>query len=379
MGASASPVTPDPDGRPRKRREKKNKYAKFSKAHEGLGAQIERGEVGPQAAKGGQRRGETSDAVVEEQRDRNRILFPDAAAVDPDDPSTFGFLEIGRVVGAHGIRGHVKVHSFTDFGEERLCTPGERFIKAPSRLAPRPVELASGVRSRKLKDGQGAMYNILLDGFSSRDEAQALKGCILFARVEATLRNLQEDEYLVADLVGCEVLLAEDRDHAVGTVVGLICADDITGNSALGNDILDVETVAPLGEEPDRVFIPFVPAICPEVDVEAKRIYIEPVPGLLDLTQPVADEEVFIRGLLPMARDDPLSTEAGTGDAAMSRDDELDDPNVDCRACGCARCDPSSMWVVAACVASRRCCCCTVLMGAPSLDSLLRRRAIRRE
>ena len=37
------------------------------------------------------------------------------------------FLEIGKIITTHGVRGEVKVQALTDFPEERLMTPGVRY------------------------------------------------------------------------------------------------------------------------------------------------------------------------------------------------------------------------------------------------------------
>lgn len=52
--------------------------------------------------------------------------------------------QVGRIQGAHGIKGEVKVRSSTDFAVTRLCTPGTKHIKAPNRRFPRDIELLEG-------------------------------------------------------------------------------------------------------------------------------------------------------------------------------------------------------------------------------------------
>lgn len=47
-----------------------------------------------------------------------------ATTIDPYDPSSFGFVEVGRIERPHGVNGEVKVRAVTDFGVQRLCTPG---------------------------------------------------------------------------------------------------------------------------------------------------------------------------------------------------------------------------------------------------------------
>lgn len=48
------------------------------------------------------------------------------------------------MLGAHGVKGEVKVRSSTDFAVNRLCTPGSKHIKAPNRRFPRDIELICG-------------------------------------------------------------------------------------------------------------------------------------------------------------------------------------------------------------------------------------------
>jgi 16S rRNA processing protein RimM len=68
----------------------------------------------------------------------------------------------------------------------------------------------------------------------------------------------------------------QESGDSIGTVVDVIAA---------GNDLLEVQ----LHQQDERknkskkVLIPFVKAIAPVVDLEAKRIEITPPPGLLEI------------------------------------------------------------------------------------------------
>lgn len=374
----AAVPTPQPprEGGARRSRARRNKYAEFSRAHEELGAQLERGELGTPVEAGRRRPANPLRALdparAGANRTRGEVNFPDTSEIDPDDPATFGFLEIGRVLDAHGVRGELKVLSDSHFADERLCTPGERYLKLPKRLAPRPVRLLSGARARTLRSGQGAVFTVVLEGSTSRDAALALKGCRLFSRAEERPASLADDEYLAAQIVGCEVRLLDpqparggggeeraegggegpsaeqpalseadvaalaDPARRAGRVVGVVCAEEISGSPGLGNDLLDIEkeqhsdppaagaaaeggggggggggaraaggrraklAVAP-ARPAERVLVPFVPALCPHVDVRARVVGVRPVAGLMELVQPSSDEEVFIRGALPPA------------------------------------------------------------------------------
>lgn len=52
--------------------------------------------------------------------------------------------QVGHILGAHGVKGEVKVRSSTDFAVNRLCTPGAKHIKSPNRRVPRDIELICG-------------------------------------------------------------------------------------------------------------------------------------------------------------------------------------------------------------------------------------------
>ena len=51
--------------------------------------------------------------LAEERRDAKRergvVEYPEEGGFDPYDPTTFGFVEVGLVLGAHGIKGELKV------------------------------------------------------------------------------------------------------------------------------------------------------------------------------------------------------------------------------------------------------------------------------
>jgi hypothetical protein len=74
---------------------------------------------------------------MEETRERNKRSFPDVQTIDPYDPTTYGYIELGTIIGAHGVHGLMKLASITDFSQHRLCEPGIRHIKSPNRRSPR--------------------------------------------------------------------------------------------------------------------------------------------------------------------------------------------------------------------------------------------------
>lgn len=180
------------------------------------------------------------------------------ASPAPDD-----WLEIGRIVGAQGLKGDLKIYPNSDF-PERFEQPGTRWLLQPGQTDPQPIELLSG----RYLDGKG-LYVIRLAGVDDRTQAEALRdGRLLVPTNDRP--SLEAGEFHVLDLVGLAVF-DQATQAQVGTVVDVIAA---------GNDLLEVALAG--AEPPRKVLIPFVEAIVPVVDLEQQRIEITPPAGLIE-------------------------------------------------------------------------------------------------
>jgi 16S rRNA processing protein RimM len=80
--------------------------------------------------------------------------------------------------------------------------------------------------------------------------------------------TLDEGEFFLADLIGCEV-----RERATGDLVGVVTGWEDAGSGGL----LEVD---------ERMLIPFARSICLEIDPQAKRILVNLPEGLKDLNRP---------------------------------------------------------------------------------------------
>ena len=320
------------------RRQKKNKYAQFSKADE-VRKSLRFSRIDDVPMAGAEAAAKHKAApVVAAPRERDVWTYPDAAEVDQRDPTTFGFVEIGRVLGAHGVKGEVKVLSESDFTLERLCTPGARWMRRPKRRAPREVRLVHG------RTGPGTgVFIVQLADVRQREEAQTLKGATLYSRQEI-VPELEDDELLLSQLEGLTVVMAVrsggeagewEAGEEVGRVLGVIPREELTGNPELGHDLLEIElfhrgeddddehddAAADASsahaddadgeegeeeeeeeeelEEPDTVLVPYVSEIVPDVLLDRGLVLIDPPAGLLELVQPKKKVRIVIRGLLP--------------------------------------------------------------------------------
>lgn len=181
-----------------------------------------------------------------------------------DSAPPAGWLTIGKIVGVQGLKGELRVYPDTDF-PDRFVQPGDRWLLCPGKAEPKAVELTSG----RYLDGKG-LYIIRLAGISDRDEAEALRNCLILVR-EDDRPPLEAGEFHVRDLLGL-IVFDQASQAEIGTVTDVIPA---------GNDLLEVV----LQDSDQRVLIPFVEAIVPVVDLENQRIEINPPVGLLDINR----------------------------------------------------------------------------------------------
>jgi 16S rRNA processing protein RimM len=161
---------------------------------------------------------------------------------------------VGAVAGAHGVRGAVKIKSFT-------ATPED-----VARYG--PLEDESGERQFSLRligAGKGVLIGHL-SGIADRNQAEASRGLRLYLP-RAALPPTEEDEYYHADLLGLEAVLTD------GTPVGTVHAVHDFG----AGDTLEI-----VRSEGPPVMVPFTRAVVPRVDLAAGRLVIDPPPGLLD-------------------------------------------------------------------------------------------------
>ncbi len=143
----------------------------------------------------------------------------------PGDGGAAARLALGRVVGAHGIRGEVRVLLYD--GSSRNVRPGldVLLIETSGRASSARVAEVARVGPRTLR--------IRFHGMDTRDTAQELRGCEL-AVTRTLLAPLAEDELYVADLMGARV----ERKHCSGEVQGLGEIVALTSNGV--QDLLEV-------------------------------------------------------------------------------------------------------------------------------------------
>ena len=165
---------------------------------------------------------------------------------------------IARIVKARGIRGEVACDLETDF-PERFATLERAAVAMPSGS-----RLDLGLEAHWFHKGRVILK---FAGTDTMTDAERLVGGLLVIPA-ADARELEDDEFYEYDLIGLDVVTAA-RDR-VGRV------REVTRSGA--GVLLVVET-----DDKRELLIPFVDEICETVDLEAKRVTINPPAGLLEL------------------------------------------------------------------------------------------------
>jgi len=160
---------------------------------------------------------------------------------------------VGALAGAFGVKGEVRLKSFT-------ATPEDIAEYAP---------LASEDDTRRFEvtlTGQtGNALTAWLSGIDTKEQADALRGTRLYVP-RARLPGLPDDEFYHADLIGLEVF------DAGGRPLGRVRA--VLNHGA--TDLLELHSPG----QSDTMLLPFTKEIVPTVDLAAGRIVADPPEGL---------------------------------------------------------------------------------------------------
>ncbi|MGO9458556.1 MAG: ribosome maturation factor RimM [Rhodomicrobium sp.] len=155
---------------------------------------------------------------------------------------------LGRITGAHGLKGEVKIAAFTAEPEDVAS-----YGPLASEDGRKSFEIAS------LRGTGGGTVIARIVGVADRDGAERLTGTELFVS-RAMLPPAGAGEYYHSDLIGLTAVSAE------GEVLGEIVAVQNYG----AGDLLELRPAS--GRQTE--FVPFESAYVPKVDLEAGRVTI---------------------------------------------------------------------------------------------------------
>jgi 16S rRNA processing protein RimM len=157
-------------------------------------------------------------------------------------------LNVGRIGRAHGILGEATIEVRTDLAEERFAIGAKVQTDSHGDLI---------VVSARVHNG---ILLLGFDGISDRNAIEKFRDVLLYSEVDIDEPGLDEDDYHVLQLVGCQAYLVDgDLLGEVNEVLNLP-----------GQDVLSIKT------DSGEILIPFVRQLVPVVDIKAKRMTVIP-------------------------------------------------------------------------------------------------------
>ncbi len=164
------------------------------------------------------------------------------------------YLEVGKIVGTHGLKGEVRIQPWADSCE---------FLLDFKRLYYNNGENCFNVTASRV---QKNVVVAKLEGIDSIEQADTLRNKVLF--IDRADAQLAEGQYFIQDLIGLRVI---DADN--GREYGVI--NDIFNTGA--NDIYSVRA-----ENGKDYLIPAIDQVLAGTDLEAGTVAIHVIKGMFD-------------------------------------------------------------------------------------------------
>ena len=165
-------------------------------------------------------------------------------------------LRVGRISGTHGLKGALRF---------RPDNPDSDTLAEVKRIFLERDGESREFRLTAIKPLNPATRRITLEGIADINAAESLKGAVVMLATE-DVPAAKPGEFYYYEAIGCEVFLTD------GSRLGAI--EEIFSNGAH-----DVWVVRDAERE---VLVPVIEDVVKAMDLPARRVTIEPVPGLLD-------------------------------------------------------------------------------------------------
>jgi 16S rRNA processing protein RimM len=166
-------------------------------------------------------------------------------------------LRVGRITGAHGLKGALRF---------RPDNPDSDTLEQVKRIfLEREGAAAREFRLTAMTPLNATTRRITLEGVADIDTAESLKGAVVMLATE-DVPAPKQGEFYYYEAIGCEVFLTD------GSRLGTI--EEIFSNGA--HDIWVVR------DAEREVLVPVIEDVVKAMDLAARRVTIEPIPGLLD-------------------------------------------------------------------------------------------------
>lgn len=169
------------------------------------------------------------------------------------------YVRIGKIVNTHGIRGEMRIMATTDFASERFKKGSVISIFNDKDELVETVTIKS---HRKHKN----FDQVVFEGMENINLVEKFKTMIVKFVKDENEDILGADEFYYEDIIGCEAVTTS------GEVIGTV--SDIMETGA--NDVWVIKRKGAA-----NVLVPYVSDFVESIDIDAKKVVIIPVPGLL--------------------------------------------------------------------------------------------------
>lgn len=165
---------------------------------------------------------------------------------------------LGTIVATFGIKGEVKIHSNTDFAAYRYQKGNNIILYSPIKKTSETFEVVSHKVAKNVDV-------VLFKGIDNPNMASKYIGYHVL--IEKPENEFEDGIYHYADLWHCQVIY---EDQIIGEVIDLI------------NSVSQITLRIKRKDKKDLLY-PFIDKFISMVDIENKKIYINPIPGMLEL------------------------------------------------------------------------------------------------
>ncbi len=162
-------------------------------------------------------------------------------------------INIGHIVNTFGLKGELKVESYTDF-------PKKRFEKGQKLLIEQNGKFIE-VICKNMRIHKDYLL-VQFEGLEDINLVEKYKDCDIYISKEY-IHQLNSGEYYFFELKGCSVYQNEEK---IGEVIGVEEG---------------YQTVIRIKIGQKETLVPFVPAFIKKVNVEEKRIDVELIEGFI--------------------------------------------------------------------------------------------------
>lgn len=164
------------------------------------------------------------------------------------------YLQSGKIVGTHGIRGMVRIQPWCD-SAEFLCGFKKLYLDADG----------TNIINISTAKPHGNVVIAAIKGVDTIEKAESFRNKVVY--INRNDANLEDERYFIEDIIGSTVF-----DADTNKILGEICDVSATG----ANDVWHIKR----GEK--EYLIPCIDEVVISVDIDLGQVVIRPLKGIFD-------------------------------------------------------------------------------------------------